>query len=475
MQTTQLIFNITKSPEGATGKKVIEIPKSGGSIGRDPSCAVNLLDGDRFISKSHCHIYLYGETYYISDVSRNGTFVNGMRIHKNQPISIHDGDFIALGRYEIQLRIELNTEVQNIAADIVPQKETNDPLSYLNDVISSNASERGNIDELFMETRGKEIDKNDPLAHLDFSLIEKEEDLINDDSLKNEKKTYQENVHGSRQIQDDSESIFSHYPPPTFITEDWMPSPLNPLSENSLSSSFSFEEANTSFDPSGVMQEPQNGLSENPEQYTEKDLYWEELNKLGHILGPHETPPSHNENNSSMHSKPKTSKNLGIAFFQGLGVLGPHDAYMTTDFFKNTGAALRICIEKLQRDLLDIEKLKASEEKIKSENILELMLSLNERNLLSPNELIEQILDELEEHKIHSQQAIKEAICAELKSLDPLLFAKQFSSQSLFITKRKLWRKYVDFFNYKSEKMNALNATSANKKIMIQYLKKQES
>ncbi len=463
MQTTQLIFKITKSPEGATGKKVIEMPKSGGSIGRDPSCAVNLLDGDRFISKSHCHIYLYGETYYISDVSQNGTFINGIRIHKNQPISIHDGDFIALGRYEIQLHIELNTEVQNIAADIVPQKETTDPLSYLNEVISSNASERGNIDELFMETRGKEIDKNDPLDYLGFSLTEKEEDLINDDSLKNEKKTYQENLHCTRQIQDDSESIFSHYPPP------------KPLSEHSLSSSFSFEEANRSFDPSEVMQEPQVSPSENAVHDTEKDLYWEEFNKLGHIWGPHASPPLDNENNSSTHSKRKTSKNLGMAFFQGLGISEPHDAYMTTDFFKNTGAALRICIEKLQRDLLDIEKLKASEEKIKSENILELMLSLNERNLLSPNELIEQILDELEEHKTHSQQAIKEAICAELKTLDPLLFAKQFSSQSLFLTKRKLWRKYVDFFNYKSEKMNALNATSANKKIMIQYLKKQES
>lgn len=454
MQTTQLVLNITKCPEDHTGTKVIDIPKSGGSIGRSSLCTVILPDNDRFISSSHCLIHIYGGTYYISDVSTNGTFVNGLRIAKNQPISIHDGDSIALGRYEMLLCFEMSSQGQDIAADILTQqRETSDPLLYFEEFIPLDENEASDLDALFMETKGREIDKDDPLAHMDFSSIENNDTLINDVFIDKENAQQKDNPphHHALQFQDDSDSIFAHFETPTFITEDWIKNPLENSPPIALSSK--------AIEPSLLM-----GV--------ENGVYWEDLDKQAcHAQKnrPYSKAKTQKVNIPSSQVKnsqknKKTSKDLSIAFFKGLGVSYPHSADNDPNFFQHMGAALRMCIDKLQEDILDVETLKSGKGDVKSENVLELMLALNEQNLLTPNELIEQILDELDEHKIHAKQAIKEAICAELKTYDPTRFEQQQSSRSLFMTKRQLWRQYEKFFSEKSKKVNDLSATSAKKK-----------
>ncbi len=82
MHLNQLTLFITKSPEEYTGSKHIEMPEGGGSLGRNPSNTVSLVDHNRFISGSHCLISIYGDTYYLSDVSTNGTLVNGNKLLK---------------------------------------------------------------------------------------------------------------------------------------------------------------------------------------------------------------------------------------------------------------------------------------------------------------------------------------------------------------------------------------------------------
>ncbi|MBO0217628.1 FHA domain-containing protein, partial [Vibrio sp. Vb2880] len=75
-----------------------------------------------FISGTHCLLSVYGDTYYISDVSTNGTMVNGNKILKNQPVALVDGDIISLGQYEIGVSLEHVTSTLDIAADIAPER-----------------------------------------------------------------------------------------------------------------------------------------------------------------------------------------------------------------------------------------------------------------------------------------------------------------------------------------------------------------
>lgn len=399
MQNVQLVWNITQFPDEYRGTKNIDMPESGGSIGRDTACTVTLVDNDRFISGSHCLIHVYGGTYYISDVSTNGTLVNGHRILKNQPVSVHDGDIIALGRYQIRLSFETNSSGQDIAADIVLQRETTDPLLCFEDDALLSENKSADLEALFMETRDEEIDKQDPIAHLDFLVTERDDFLFEaQNSPQQENKT----PTSWRQIQDDTESLFAHFETPNFIPEDWEDLPRAAPFSNQPSR------------PSEI----------------------QTLN--GQIQG-----PSKNKRNS---------KELEVAFFQGLGISCDHQVFNGPVFFQQMGACLSLCIDKLQRDLLEMETLKGTgKESVNREHLLELMLTLNAQNLLSPSELIEQILDELDKQKTQYRQAVSEAVCAELEAYDPERFANKCASQSRFISKKQLWRQYVDFFNHKSQ------------------------
>jgi len=77
--------------EGATSQVNIE---ERAVIGRLPECSVQLKEPHA--SRKHAVIYRHGEEWYIRDLdTRNGTFVNGHRIHDRE---IKPGDVITIGR-----------------------------------------------------------------------------------------------------------------------------------------------------------------------------------------------------------------------------------------------------------------------------------------------------------------------------------------------------------------------------------------
>lgn len=220
MHSNQLVLFVSKCPEEYTGVKHIEMPESGGSIGRSPSCSVSLTDHNRFISGTHCLISVYGDTYYISDVSTNGTMVNGNKILKNQPVAIVDGDIISLGQYEIGVSLEHVTSTQDIAADIAPERVSNDPLVSLGDAVVEEEEKVGALEDLFMETKQDDIDCHDPVAHLNFSMQRDDDHLIRDDEHPEPEQP--KTVESTRQVVDDSFSIYSEFDQPSLIPEDWM-------------------------------------------------------------------------------------------------------------------------------------------------------------------------------------------------------------------------------------------------------------
>ena len=83
MRLHQLVLYIAKCPEEYTGSKHIEMPENGGSIGRAPGSTLHLIDHNRFISGTHCLLSVYGDTYYISDVSTNGNDARQITLYQN--------------------------------------------------------------------------------------------------------------------------------------------------------------------------------------------------------------------------------------------------------------------------------------------------------------------------------------------------------------------------------------------------------
>lgn len=220
MQTHQLVLFISKCPEEYTGAKHIEMPEGGGSVGRAPSCTLSLTDHNRFISGTHCLISVYGDTFYISDVSTNGTMVNGNKILKNQPISIVDGDVVSLGQYEIGVALEHISAVQDIAADIAPERVSNDPLVNLGEAVVEEEEKVGALEDLFMETKQDGVNTDDPIAHLKFSMQREDDYLIRD--VEKPEPAPAKTIENTRQVVDDSFSIHSEFDIPNLIPEDWL-------------------------------------------------------------------------------------------------------------------------------------------------------------------------------------------------------------------------------------------------------------
>lgn len=77
------------------------------AIGRDAGNDIVLSD-DPLVSRRHAAIERDGDgRYYLYDSnSRNGTFVNGLRLAKGTKASLAEGDVITLGKTTITVGVE---------------------------------------------------------------------------------------------------------------------------------------------------------------------------------------------------------------------------------------------------------------------------------------------------------------------------------------------------------------------------------
>lgn len=471
MNLNQLTLYITKSPEEYTGGKHIEMPESGGSLGRNPSNTLSLIDHNRFISGSHCLISVYGDTYYLSDVSTNGTLVNGNKLLKNQPISLYDGDNIVLGRYEVSVGLEKLSNTVNIAADITTESDSTDPLLNLAEYKDVTANQTGSVEDLFIETRQDDIDTQDPVTHLNFTLKDDDDFLLSEHEEKAQHHVPE--YAPSRQLLDDSDSVHSEFHMPNMIPEDWLSSDLSaepkPMEQLTPETVFNapdpapqtVQAAPTQQSWEEVTQTIQTQHASAPQEPAEKKpepAYYSGIEPSQHAM-----VPQINTNSSNDHFKD--------AFFKGLGISEAQFNNIDTHFFQQMGTCLRLCINDLQKDLSEIKAIKDTEQDTPLTNIVELMLSLNQQQLLSPNELIEQILDELDSHKIKMSQATNEIVNQQIQAFDPRVFSNNLSSQSRFMPKRKLWKEYIDFYHKNNIEKVDISGTALQQKIKEQYSK----
>ncbi|EGR0059205.1 FHA domain-containing protein [Vibrio vulnificus] len=494
MQTHQLVLFISKCPEEYTGAKHIEMPEGGGSVGRAPSCTLPLTDHNRFISGTHCLVSVYGDTYYISDVSTNGTMVNGNKILKNQPISIVDGDLISLGQYEIGVSLEHVTAAQDIASDIAPERVSNDPLINLGEAVVEEEEKVGALEDLFMETKQADVVSDDPIAHLQFSMQREDDHLIRD--VEKPKGAQAQPIENKRQVVDDSFSVHSEFDIPNLIPEDWLggaaarTASVKPVTEQAVFIPEDFAQTQSVSPQASVGQsdvnKPQyeatlNHVSSNVSQRAESvGQKWEEVTRAFIPSAQStqqeskvtETKVGFVSNESIATEEGTLPSDISKAFYEGLGISNPELISNEALLFKQMGTCLRLCIDNLQKDLHEVESLKGEQGLSEADsNLAELMLTLNSQNLLSPNELVEQMLDEINDHQIIFNKALTELLIEQSETNDPVTFANDVASKSMFTTKSKLWGEYLEFYANNRRQMNETSLKGLIKKNYIKAIK----
>ncbi|MEZ8821038.1 type VI secretion system-associated FHA domain protein TagH [Vibrio sp. 10N.222.54.A1] len=477
MRINQLVLVISKCPEEYVGAKSIEMPEEGGSLGREAGCTVTLTDHNRFISGTHCLLSIYGDTYYISDVSTNGTLVNGNKILKNQPVSLCDGDRVSLGQYEVSISLELVTTSYDIASEIAPERDSTDPLMNLEESVVEEEAETGALEDLFMETKPDGVDTHDPVEHLKFSMQRDDDYLVRDES--NKKNLMKSSIEPQRQVVDDSLSIHSEFDLPSLIPEDWMgmeeeqQANLNAQDIADDQTKIPNRLKPTNIEGTDFKSDTLTGSSDVPKRKPTKvppvtiipnsaniqSHKWEEVTQE---FVPHTEPQeqpveseSRTQSNTALSETSYEHENVTHAFFEGLGVDLESDTKHDALFFKQMGACLRLCIDNLYKDLQSVEEL--TDESSFAHNDLSLttlMLTLNSQNLLAPNELIEQILDELSEHDTLYAKAINDLVLEQLKANDPQQFANTLSQETRFLSKSKLWQKYSEHYEQNTRQFN---------------------
>jgi len=95
------------------------------SIGRSRDNHWTLPDPQRFMSGTHCWIEQRAGSWYVTDTSTNGVYINGsdQRVEKNDSVAVGSGDRIRLGDYELEVEID-GAEVVSPA----PQSDSGDPF-----------------------------------------------------------------------------------------------------------------------------------------------------------------------------------------------------------------------------------------------------------------------------------------------------------------------------------------------------------
>ena len=118
------IENVDKLPNG--GPLSYSSNARSFAIGRE-NRDWNLPDPNLFISGLHCEVRYDRGTFWLHDVSRNGTFINGSSQRIAAPHPLAHGDRLWIGRYIVSVSIEKQAGVADSDWGEWPPHETDNP------------------------------------------------------------------------------------------------------------------------------------------------------------------------------------------------------------------------------------------------------------------------------------------------------------------------------------------------------------
>lgn len=107
-----LKVEIVQSPQGVVMPEVNKtISEQGGSFGRGENNTWILDDPERFLSSRHCEFSFESGQYFVTDVSTNGTFMNGSPepLGRGARAALQNGDTIEIGEYKFRINLETDS------------------------------------------------------------------------------------------------------------------------------------------------------------------------------------------------------------------------------------------------------------------------------------------------------------------------------------------------------------------------------
>lgn len=110
--------NVTNLPDGGPTKFEVRGSRSV-DIGRDTYLDWTLPDPNRIVSGRHCEIRYRDGGYFLTDISTNGTYLNGADKRLTEPTRLKTGDVIDVGPYIIKVTVEED--------DVAPRAEPATP------------------------------------------------------------------------------------------------------------------------------------------------------------------------------------------------------------------------------------------------------------------------------------------------------------------------------------------------------------
>lgn len=97
------IDSVDSLPDG--GPIQFQARNRGFEIGRQQHLDWTLPDPSRYISGLHCEIRFEKGGYWLYDVSRNGTFLNGSAARVKSPYRLAAGDRLSIGHYVVVVEL----------------------------------------------------------------------------------------------------------------------------------------------------------------------------------------------------------------------------------------------------------------------------------------------------------------------------------------------------------------------------------
>jgi class 3 adenylate cyclase len=114
MDTAESTSFLTLVPNQACG--LDEVTLCGSEpvfIGRSSRCKVRLPESSLFVSRLHATIALRGSHWYVTDESRSGTFINGVRLTHGEAHALTHGDVLQVGDLNLGVRIGTQSDEEN--------------------------------------------------------------------------------------------------------------------------------------------------------------------------------------------------------------------------------------------------------------------------------------------------------------------------------------------------------------------------
>ena len=134
------------------------------------SSDVDIQVNNAFVSRKHCQVRFQDSSFFISDIgSKNGTYVNGVRLKPSEEKQLNHDDTIGLAEKQVTFRFQDKTnETLTLTLEITPKEpllrlESGPRDVYIADVLVTPPLSRKEFDilELLYQNQGNAVSRDD--------------------------------------------------------------------------------------------------------------------------------------------------------------------------------------------------------------------------------------------------------------------------------------------------------------------------